>query len=91
MMLESTHHDAIDSLFMRTTISLAEDVAAAVDRLRRDRGIGLSEAVNELARRGLAERRPAVPFEQQTSPMTARIDVDDIGDALEALEGPASR
>jgi hypothetical protein len=39
---------------MRTTVSLDDDVGAAVQRLRVERNIGLSEAVNELARAGLA-------------------------------------
>jgi hypothetical protein len=46
---------------MRTTVTLAPDVAAAVAQLRALRGIGTSEALNEIARRGLtapAERRP---------------------------------
>jgi hypothetical protein len=37
---------------MRTTIDLADDVAAAVEKACRERGIGVSEAVNELARAG---------------------------------------
>jgi hypothetical protein len=39
---------------MRTTVLLDDDVAAAVQRMRAERNIGLSEAVNELARAGLA-------------------------------------
>ncbi|HEU0168187.1 MAG TPA: ribbon-helix-helix protein, CopG family, partial [Chloroflexota bacterium] len=42
---------------MRTTVTLDDDVAAAASELRRQEGIGLSEAVNRLARAGLA--RPA--------------------------------
>jgi DNA-binding transcriptional LysR family regulator len=38
---------------MRTTLSLDDDVAAAVQRLREERNLGLSEAVNELVRAGL--------------------------------------
>ena len=38
---------------MRTTLSLDDDVAAAVQRLREERHLGLSEAVNELVRAGL--------------------------------------
>ena len=48
---------------MRTTLTLADDVAAAVERLRRERSIGMSEAVNELVRAGLTTQdRPAPPF-----------------------------
>lgn len=76
---------------MRTTIKLDEDVARAVDRLRREEGLGLSAAVNKLARRGLArELAPRGPFIQEVSPMgEPRIPIDDIGAALEILEGEA--
>lgn len=47
---------------MRTTVSLADDVAAAVQRLRKERSIGLSEAVNELIRAGLTKRQVANRF-----------------------------
>src|SRR3954447_3348982 len=56
MMLCHSHHDAKLGA-MRTTVTLANDVAAAVERLRRERSIGVSEAVNELVRNGLAAPR----------------------------------
>jgi hypothetical protein len=74
---------------MRTTISLDDDVAAAVQRMRAERNIGLSEAVNELARAGLAVPSQRTRFVQRTFPMGARIDVTNVGDALEYLEGPS--
>jgi hypothetical protein len=76
---------------MRTTVSLDDDVAAAVQRLRAERNIGLSEAVNELARAGLAVPSQRPRFVQRTFPMGARIDVANVGDALEHLEGPSHR
>ncbi len=76
---------------MRTTINLHDDVATEVERLRRDRGIGVSEAVNELARRGLRPEPRGEPFEQRTSPMGAQIDVANVAEALEALDGAAAR
>ncbi len=76
---------------MRTTVILDDDVAAAIDRLRRERGIGLSEALNELARAGLAAKPSKRPFRQKTHPMGARIDVTNVGEALEFLEGPRHR
>ena len=69
-------------------MNLDEDVAAAVDQLRRERGLGLSEAINELARAGLAGRPPRKRFVQKTVPMGLLIDVTDIAEALEFLEGP---
>ncbi|GAB2459268.1 hypothetical protein GCM10027062_43890 [Nocardioides hungaricus] len=72
---------------MRTTIRLDDDVVAAAERLRRERGIGLGEAVNELARAGLARnggRR--TPFLQRTADLGAGIDVTNVAEALELLD-----
>jgi hypothetical protein len=71
---------------MRTTVDLADDVGAAVEKMRRERGIGLSAAVNELARAGLAKPTRVAPFRQRTHKMGARIDVSNVADALETLE-----
>lgn len=76
---------------MRTTVVLEADVAAAVARLRRDRGLGLSEAVNSLIRAGLSGPRERQAFRQRAAPMGLRIDVTNVADALEVLEGPAAR
>ncbi|MGH3898280.1 MAG: ribbon-helix-helix protein, CopG family [Pseudonocardiaceae bacterium] len=76
---------------MRTTVSLDDDVAAAVQRLRAERNIGLSEAVNELARAGLTVPSQRTRFIQRTFPMGARLDVTNVGDALEYLEGHSHR
>ncbi len=74
---------------VRTTVTLDDDVAAAVQELRRSRSIGLSEAVNELIRNGLNAPRPARKrFKQRTYPLGLRIDVTDVADALEIAEGP---
>jgi metal-responsive CopG/Arc/MetJ family transcriptional regulator len=76
---------------MRTTVSLDDDVAAAVDRLRRERHMGLSEAVNELIRDGLRAPRRRREFRQPTADMGLRIDVSNVAEALEVLEGPSAR
>jgi hypothetical protein len=76
---------------MRTTITLDDDVAAAVERLRRDRSIGLSEAINELIRAGLTVKRPRKPFRQQSEHIGFKVDVTNVAEALELLEGPAAR
>ena len=70
---------------MRTTIDLSDDVAAAVERLRRERGLGLSEAVNDLVRAGLVPRRQA-PFRQRTYDMGLRVDVSNVGEVIELVE-----
>lgn len=78
---------------MRTTVTLDKDVAYAVEHLRRETGMGLSEAVNTLARRGLAAQETEErTFTQSTSSMgEARVPLDDVGGALEVLEGEAHR
>lgn len=77
---------------MRTTITLAQDVAAAVEQVRLRRGTGISEVVNDLLRRGLAQDQPAARFRQRVSDMGApRLDVDDVAGLLDALEGDDRR
>lgn len=76
---------------MRTTLTLADDVAAAVERLRRERSIGMSEAVNELVRAGLTtQNRSGAPFEQKSHDLGDGVDFDNIADTLETLDGPSS-
>ena len=76
---------------MRTTIQLDEDTSAAVERLRREEGMGVSEAVNELIRRGLLPRQEQRRFVQKTRDLGLKVDVSNIADAIEILEGPAAR
>ncbi len=77
---------------MRTTVEFAEDTARAIEALRRERGIGVSDAVNELIRRGLlASEQARQPFRQKTTSLGLRVDVSNVADALEALEGPTAR
>ncbi|HET7406531.1 MAG TPA: ribbon-helix-helix domain-containing protein [Mycobacteriales bacterium] len=76
---------------MRTTVTLDDDVAAAVQRLRKDEGVGLSEALNELARAGLRVRPRRARFRQRSAPLGLRVDVSNVGEALESLDGPTAR
>ncbi len=76
---------------MRTTVTLDKDVAAAVTQIRREDGVGLSEALNRIARAGLAVRAERKPFRQRTVKMGLMIDVSNIGEALELAEGPSHR
>lgn len=72
---------------MRTTLTLADDVAAAVERLRRERSLGMSEAVNELVRAGLvSQQQPRRPFRQRTYDLGIHVNVDDVAEVLDALE-----
>jgi hypothetical protein len=71
---------------MRTTITFADDVAAGIERARRKRGLGLSEAVNDLVRAGLTDAgdRPRVEFPAYD--MGIGIDVSNVGEAVEVVE-----
>lgn len=75
---------------MRTTITLDDDVAAAVDRVQHEDGVGVSTAVNRLIRQGLTREPPRAEFVQQTSSGHARIDVTNVAEALELLDGAAA-
>ncbi len=78
---------------MRTTLTLDDDVAAALERLRRTRKVGLKALVNEVLREGLKQMsaRPAQRERFRTRPEDlGRIrvgSVDNIGEALAIAEG----
>lgn len=76
---------------MRTTVELDSDTARAVEALRREEGRGLSEAVNELIRRGMLAEPHQQPFVARTRKLGLRIDVSNIADALDLLEGAEAR
>ncbi len=95
--MQMLHHDACFVPLrcyderMRTTVVLDDDVAAAVEHVRREKRLGLSAAVNELVRAGLRVRAPRRPFRQRSTSLGLRIDVSNVAEALETLEGPARR
>lgn len=76
---------------MRTTVELDPDTARAVQQLRSEQGRGASEAVNELIRRGLLAGDHPRPFVPRTARLGIRIDVSNVADALDILEGPDAR
>ena len=76
---------------MRTTVTLDDDVAAAVRRIRREHGVGVSEALNDLARAGLMVKRERGRYRQRTAGLNLSIDVTNVAEALEQLDGPAAR
>lgn len=76
---------------MRTTINLDADIVAAIEQARQRSGVGISEALNELARRGLAAGLPArsAPrFVQATEPLGVRMNIDNTAEILDLLDGP---
>lgn len=75
---------------MRTTITFDLDVSAAIEQLRKTSNLGVSETVNQLIRQGLKTRVERQSFVQRTQPLGLRIDVRNVAEALELLEGPAS-
>ncbi len=73
---------------VRTTVILADDVVAEVRRLQREQGLGVSDAVNLLARVGMRRELEPAPFHQRTAPMGLRSDVTNVAMALEILDAP---
>lgn len=71
---------------MRTMLNLDPDVAAEVERLRREHGIGLSEAVNRLVRIGMTAPSERPPYRHETRPIGLKVDVTDIGAVLGLLD-----
>lgn len=72
---------------MRTTVVIDSDVAAEIERLRQ-KGMGLSEALNLLARRGMT-RGPSsktVEYTHRTSRIGLKVDVTNIADVLDLLD-----
>lgn len=74
-------------LDVRTTVVIDSDVAAEVERLRRQ-GLGVSEALNLLARRGMAVRTaPAgARYRHRTARVGLKVDVSNVADVLDLLD-----
>jgi len=71
---------------MRTTFTLDDDVAAEVERLRRQEGIGISDAVNRLIRAGLARPHRRRRYRHRVAPLGLKVDVTDVAAVLEILD-----
>lgn len=76
---------------MRMTVEFDDDTEAAVEELQRSAGLGVSEAVNELIRRGLLSRERRHSFTQSTRSMGLKIDVSNKTEVLDMLEGSDAR
>jgi hypothetical protein len=80
---------------MRTTLTLDDDVAAAIERLRRARDANLKDIVNEALRKGLSDltTRPKQrePYQTQVVEL-GRVrmpSIDNISESLAIAEGEA--
>ena len=81
---------------MRTTLTIDDDVAVQLDRLRRERDASLKDLVNEALRRGLRDMK-GTPQRRKTlrtrvfdmgKPL---ISIDNVAEALAHLEGEGFR
>jgi hypothetical protein len=77
---------------MRTTLTLDDDVAVQLERLRQARKSNLKELVNEALRRGLREMnappRKRKGFRTRTFRMgKPLVNIDNIAEALAHIEG----
>lgn len=70
-------------------MTLDEDVARLVEQVRRERGVGISAALNEVVRRGAAHQQGEVAtFVQSVGSLGEQlIPIDDVAGALELAEG----
>ena len=77
---------------MRTTLTIEDDVAVELERLRRERDASLKEIVNETLRRGLraadAPAKPRKPFRMKTFNCGELLfPIDNVAEALAYAEG----
>jgi hypothetical protein len=77
---------------MRTTLTIDDDIAVRLERLRRERDANLKDVVNDALRRGLdnieAPTKPRRPFRMKTYDMGEQlIPLDNVADAISILEG----
>jgi len=82
---------------MRTTLTLDDDVAAVLERLRKSRNASLKDLANEALRRGLndmssrTKRRECLQTRSVALGRLRIAGLDNIGEALAIAEGEAYR
>jgi hypothetical protein len=82
---------------MRTTLTIDDDVATVLERLRTQRNRGLKDLVNEALRRGLAEMtapaKPREPFRTRSVDLgrPRLADIDNVAEALALAEDEGFR
>ncbi|MGA3308918.1 MAG: ribbon-helix-helix protein, CopG family [Xanthobacteraceae bacterium] len=77
---------------MRTTLTIDDDVAVQLDRLRREREQSLKDIVNDALRRGLRDMRTRAkrrkPFRTTAHDMGPfLVNIDNVAEALAHAEG----
>jgi Ribbon-helix-helix protein, copG family len=78
---------------MRTTLTIDDDVAAALKRLRKSRDASFKELVNDALRRGLRDmnevQKPSKPFRTRSVSLgQLKIEnLDNISEVLAQIEG----
>lgn len=76
---------------MRTTLTIEDDVAVELERLRRERDQNLKDVVNDALRRGLREMRARPrhkPFRTTGHDMGSfLVNVDNVAEAIAHAEG----
>jgi hypothetical protein len=77
---------------MRTTLTIDDDVAVQLERLRRERNVSLKEVVNDTLRSGLqvckSPPKPRKPFRMKTfDGGETLIPIDNVAEAIALIEG----
>ena len=77
---------------MRTTLTIEDDVAVQIERLRRARDVSLKDIVNDALRLGLREMLDPPKKRKQTRTQAFHmgeplINIDNVAEALAYLEG----
>jgi hypothetical protein len=82
---------------MRTTLTIDDDVAVALERMRKSRDASLKEVVNDVLRRGLrdinAPQKPRRAFRTRSVDLgePRMPDLDNIAEVLAVAEGEGFR
>jgi len=72
---------------MRTTITFEPDVAALVEAVRRQDGVGVSEAVNRLVRAGARQdANGTAVYQHRSADVGVTVDVTNVAEVLDLLD-----
>jgi Arc/MetJ family transcription regulator len=74
------------AVLVRTTIDLDDDVLQAISKVRNDRKVSLSAAVNDMIRAGLRLPTADYVYTPQSRDMGALVDLSNVADVLELLD-----